>query len=382
MKNVSVTPNGIDIEFAKKKKVALVFICLNDHYWPYLGQVIKDCRAKFLPNHQVDYFAWTDINKDSQKVLLDRLESMKNDWLKATPETQQEHTNNILGVFAQLVRLYEMFYPKQIGEVAAQLQQDGMVFKREGPKYWVESVRPLTQNDIMVFYEAAKHILMLSFDDLNTTLKDVNIIETEPVTWPAPTLMRYHLFLNEEEKLKEYDYIFYMDADMRVVGTVGDEILCDGITAAEHPMYSLRKEYIPPYEPNVESAAYIKRPGKVLVDESGNKRFKPYYYAGGFQGGVAKKFISAMKILKAGVDKDFNNNYVAIWNDESHWNKYLSENEPGVVLSPAYIYPDSLIKEYYEPLWGRSYEPKIITLTKPFSLSAQGAEEINKFINR
>ena len=84
--------------------------------------------------------------------------------------------------------------------------------------------------------------------------------------------------------------------------------------------------------------------------------------------------------MKKNIDMDFNNNYIAIWNDESHWNRYLFDHEPAVVLSPSYICPDSLIDEYYVKIWGKKYEPKIITLTKPFSLSSQGAQEIQKFI--
>lgn len=382
IQKIEVNDTGLDVEFAPKKKVALVFICLNDHYWPYLGQVIKDCRQNFLPQHNVDYFAWTDINDESKRKLLTTFEQMLSAWQKAPQDKKQEHINNLLGVFAQLIRLYESFYPKQIADAVAELQRQGLVFKRDGSKYWIESVRPMTDTDVLLFYETAKNILLLSFNDLEQTLKGVHIIDTEPVPWPSPTLMRYHLFLNQEEKLKDYDYIFYMDADMRVVAKVSDEILGDGLTAAEHPMYALRKEYIPPYEPNKDSTAYIPRPGAVITDETGKPRFKAYYYAGGFQGGPAKQFIEAMKTMKASIDKDFTGNYIAIWNDESHWNKYLSEHTPSTVLSPAYIYPDSLIKEYYEPLWGRSYEPKIITLTKPFSLSSQGAEAINKFIKR
>lgn len=382
LKGIDVQTDAINIDFAAKKKIALVFICLNDHYWPYLGQVIKDCRQNFLTHHDVDYFAWTDIHSNTQQKLLSVIDDLFITFKQARPEKKQESINALLNVFAQLVRLYESFYPKQIAEIIQELQKSGMTFKREGPKYWVESTHQMTDEDITAFYNATKSILQLSFNDLNETLRGVTTIETEPVSWPAPTLMRYHLFLNQEEKLKDYDYIFYMDADMRVVAKIGDEILSNGITAAEHPMYSLRKEYIPPYEPNKDSAAYIQRPGAVVTDETGKQRFKPYYYAGGFQGGVAKQFIAAMKEMKKNIDKDFNNNYIAVWNDESHWNKYLSEHTPSVVLSPSYIYPDSLIKEYYEPLWGRSYEPKIITLTKPFSLSSQGAEEINKFIKR
>jgi len=86
-----------------------------------------------------------------------------------------------------------------------------------------------------------------------------------------------------------------------------------------------------------------------------------------------------MKVMKSMVDKDLLNGYIAIWNDESHWNKYLFKHKPAIVLSPSYIYPDSLIKEYYEPRWGQSYPPKLVTLTKKSSLVPVNLNEINKF---
>ena len=206
---IEVNKESIDIEFKKKKKIALLFISLNENYWPYLRDVVADCRTHFLPHHNVDYLVWSDM--------LDAPSGM-------------------------------------------------------------------------------------------------TVFPTEPVGWPAPTLMRYHLFLQQEEKLKEYDYIFYLDSDMRVVDKISDEILGEGLTAAEHPMYSLRKEYIPPYEPNKKSAAYVPRLGQIIDDE-GKPRFKPLYLAGGFQGGKTEHFIKAMKKMKRNVDIDFNNNYTAIWND-------------------------------------------------------------------
>lgn len=254
-------------------RIALLFVCLNPNYWPYARDVIHDCKEKFLPGHQVDYFLWSDI-----------------------PETDYGAT----------------------------------------------------------------------------------VFPTEPVMWPYPTLMRYHLFLQQEEVLKDYDYIFYLDADMRVVDIVGDEILGQGLTMAEHPMYSLRREYIPPYEPNSASQAYIPRLGAV-VNENGKPWFKPLYAAGGFQGGTAEEFIKAMHEMRDGIDKDFQNNYIAIWNDESHWNKYLYGYQGHLtVLSPSYVYPDSLINEYYVKIWGKNYVPKIITLTKPFTVSKDAGEDLKK----
>lgn len=207
----------------------------------------------------------------------------------------------------------------------------------------------------------------------------VKVIPTTPFSWPEPTRFRYGLFLKEEELLREYDYVFYCDADMLFVSKVGDEILGDGLTAAQHPMYALRHEYNAPYEPNPESTSYIKRPGR-LVEVDGKKKFESLYFAGGFQGGRTEEWITAMKAMKENLDKDFVANYVPVWNDESQWNKYLCENPPSVVLSPAYIYPDSLIKAYYRPLWGRNYVPKLVTLTKQFSLTKEGGQALQTML--
>lgn len=257
-------------------KVALLFVCINERYWPFLENISKDVDTHFLKNHQVDKFVWSDVKEP--------------------------------------------------------------------------------------------------------TLHGARVLEVGPADWPMPTLMRYHLFLQQEELLRQYDYIFYCDADMRMVSLVGDEILGDGLTMAQHPMYALARNFIPPYEPNPSSMAFIPRLGRILVDSGSKPYFEPLYAAGGFQGGKSGVFIDAMWSMKRAIDKDFQNNYTAIWNDESHWNYYLSQHPPAVVLDPGYIYPDSLIQEYYLKIWGRDYTPKIITLTKKFSTSRQGANEIRKMM--
>lgn len=210
------------------------------------------------------------------------------------------------------------------------------------------------------------------------------IFDTQSIEWPYPTLMRYHLFLKQEEYLKQFDYLFYIDLDMRIVNVVGDEILGEGLTAAPHPGYYVRKEIIPPYEPNPASTAYIPRPGGVSLAE-GKPRFIPHYYAGGMQGGKADVFIQTMKTMQKNIDTDMANGYIAIWNDESHWNKCVFEyTQAGghlVMLDPSYVYPDSLVQEYYTPkVWGRNFTPRIITLTKPFSISKEGGEAAAKMI--
>lgn len=208
-------------------------------------------------------------------------------------------------------------------------------------------------------------------------LPKVTIFPIESIEWPMPTLLRYHTFLQQEELLKTYDYIFYCDVDMVFQNIVGDEILGEGLTATMNPMYALQKNMWMPYEPNPQSTAYIPRPGQ-LVNDNGQPRFMPQYYAGGFQGGKSDKFLEAMKVMKKNIDTDLNQlNYIAIWNEESHWNRYLFDHPENLnVLNQSYVYPDSLHKEYYIPRWGQDYQPKLVTLTKKFSLRQLSPEEL------
>ncbi len=242
--------------------------------------------------------------------------------------------------------------------------------------YW-EYLPPMIES-ARKFFLKGHDVDFVAWTDMPTDTKiDAKIIPTESFDWPLPTLNRYHLFLRQEELLSTYDYIYYIDADMKFVSRVGDEVLGD-LVAAQHPMYAIRKDYIPPYEPNSASTSYIPRVGRIL-DVNGKKRFEPLYLAGGFQGGRSDEFIKAMKVMKTMIDTDFiEQNYIPIWNDESVWNKYLLENKPTVVLSPSYVYPDSLNKAYYQKVWGRNYVPKLVTITKKFSLTQSGASDIQK----
>lgn len=247
----------------------------------------------------------------------------------------------------------------------------GVMFVCINENYW-QYISPVIA-DTKALFLPGHDVEIMVWSDMPTTPEGTTRFQVESVGWPYPTLMRYHLFLGQEEYLSKFDYLFYIDLDMRIVNIVGDEILGNGLTAAQHPMYALDRKFFPPYEPNPKSASYIPRPGRT-VTENGQQRFEPLYYAGGVQGGTTETFIPAMKALKLLIDTDLTHSYIPIWNDESAWNRYLFDNAPSVVLSPSYVYPDSMINEYYKPIWGRDYPPKIVTITKPFSLSKEGGQ--------
>lgn len=307
----SANQNG----FEKKYKVALCLICANPHYWEFIKPLVDSAKNAFLPGHQTDFLLWTDMPE-----VID-------------PEVTEK----------EILRLHTM-NPRGI---------------------------PLEEIKVHVKESLGKAI------ESSKTAESMTVFPIEAIEWPMPTLMRYHTLLQQEEKLKEYDYVYYCDIDMFFANIVGDEILGKRLTAVQQPMYALRKEWWPPYEPNPKSASYIPRLAKYIKEPNGLPRMMPLYLAGGFQGGTSESFISAMKVMKKKIDDDMTKiNYIPIWNDETVWNSYLFENpsDNDVILSPSYTYPDSLIEEYFKPMWGQDYIPKLVTLTKKFSMIAGGAE--------
>ena len=101
------------------------------------------------------------------------------------------------------------------------------------------------------------------------------------------------------------------------------------------------------YERNPKSLAYVA-PGDGKT-----------YYAGGFNGGRTKEFIEMSEVIAERVNKDLENDVVALWHDESHMNRYLIDNPPALSLTPSYCWAEEFYNNPNYP-----YEPKIIALQK------------------
>ena len=170
---------------------------------------------------------------------------------------------------------------------------------------------------------------------------------TEPKGHPLETLYRYHTILKKKEELSEYDQVFWVDADMEFVAPPGD-IFSDGITATLHPGYVGQKG-TPELRP--QSSAYCPDAEQ--------------YFCGGFIGGFQPAFLHMASFIRDGVDKDRDNDIVAIWHDESHEQKYLALFPPKKILSPSYCYPENYSGQYN---WPEAYEPILLCLTKPKSV--------------
>lgn len=206
---------------------------------------------------------------------------------------------------------------------------------------------PPLYKSVKKFFCTNHQVKMFVFTDGNIPESDdIQRIEQEHMTWPHATLQRYHIFDKHSEILKDMDYIYYLDADMRIVAPVGDEIFPDtesGLVGTEHPgFYGGRRGT---YDTNPESTAYVN-------SNEGN-----HYFAGGFNGGTSESFLRMASTIKNNINKDFEKNYIAIWHDESHLNRYLIDNPPKM-LSPTYCYPES---------WQLPFEKKILALDKNHS---------------
>lgn len=158
-------------------------------------------------------------------------------------------------------------------------------------------------------------------------LSDVTIIDYKKLGWPFDTLMRFEMFASIEEKLADFDYVYFFNSNLIFLRPVKEEIFPGdahgGLAAA---------------------IFYIKNPDEYTYDRNPSCRaYIPYgrgkiYYQGGFNGGRTKEYLDMINTLRGWVNEDIKNRSIALWNDESYLNKYLLDKTP-LVLERNYMYP-------------------------------------------
>jgi len=198
--------------------------------------------------------------------------------------------------------------------------------------------------------------LVFTNHEIEEISENVKISQIDHEPWPIPTLKRYHYFLKEKDYISQFDYCFYMDVDMRSVSKVGEEVFGD-LVATQHPGMYFKLPDECTYERREQSTAYVPYgEGKM-------------YYAGGFNGGKPEYFLKMSESIVENVEKDFQNNLIAVWHDESHMNRYLINNPPTLELTPSYCYPEGATQDgspsnYYPLGWKVPFDPKIMALQK------------------
>jgi len=207
---------------------------------------------------------------------------------------------------------------------------------------YIQFVSPLIKS-IRKYFLLESCITFHVFTNQEIEGDDICRIEIDHRLWPGMTLHRYRIFSDHAEILAKFDYLFYIDADMKVVGTIGTEILPrKGLVGVIHPgFYDRPGEGT--YETNPNSTAYVK--------PSAASR----YFAGGFNGGIADAFLKMASTLAQNIEQDQARGITAVWHDESHLNRYFFDHPPEISLPPSYCYPES---------WILPFDKKILALDK------------------
>jgi len=186
--------------------------------------------------------------------------------------------------------------------------------------------------------------IYLFTDRQDPNISNVKIINIQHKPWPGMTLLRYHMFCDIEYRLKDSDYIFYIDADMKVIEKIGDEILGDRV-AIQHVGYFDKSPEEWEFDRFSFSEAYIPVGAGDM------------YYHATLIGATTDNFLHMCHDIKGRIENDFLKPHVPIWHDESYYNKYLYLNPPTKVLDPGYAY-------FFHWRSDTPFKPKIININK------------------
>lgn len=197
----------------------------------------------------------------------------------------------------------------------------------------------------------AKHYFVFTDNPELFSIRNGNVttVHIEHREWPYATLLRYDFFSRVSHKLEGFDYLFFFNANIRFVGPVSPREFLpndgqdNGLVGVLHPAYYKSGRWRYPYERiQKNSTAFLRW----WLGE--------YYVLGGVNGGIGPNYLELIRTLRENIQRDLNNQIVAVWHDESHLNCYFNRIRPKL-LTPAFGYPE-----------GRKlpFVPKILILDK------------------
>ena len=199
-----------------------------------------------------------------------------------------------------------------------------------------------------------KTILAFTDGELDEAPKNIKVFPQEHLDWPYITLKRFEIINKAREIINDHDWFVFIDGDALVVDRIEEEEFFTDkpLFGVHHPCHYLK---MPPhnqppgaYDQNKESTAYVDV----------EKENPQTYFQGCFWGGKVPAIMQMIDELEYRVNKDLENDVVALWHDESHINRYFLEREFDVhTFGPEYAYPE-VFDQYC------NFDPKIVHLAK------------------
>lgn len=155
--------------------------------------------------------------------------------------------------------------------------------------------------------------------------------------WPIITLLKFQIVLDNEEELRDFDFVYMSNANIICENVVTEKEflprkeLGEQISFTQHAAPYIDKSkahcYNFDYERNTHSSAYI--PYNIG---------KTYVY-GNMHGGYTEEYINFMKECKYAINEDLKRGIIARWHDESHVNHYVVTHNNYRILDTGYCYP-------------------------------------------
>ena len=125
----------------------------------------------------------------------------------------------------------------------------------------------------------------------------VHVKKIKHMEWPYGTLMRYHIFLNIESELEQYDYLCFMNANCICVSPISEK----DFLPKEKDLVVVK--HFKNYNSNNIDYSYDRNPKSKAFISYGEGE---YYVCGGINGGT-RAYLDMCKELRDRIDLDLSN---------------------------------------------------------------------------
>jgi hypothetical protein len=210
-----------------------------------------------------------------------------------------------------------------------------------------------------------------NFSQILSNVK-VKAFEIPPYGWPEATLLRYQVFESKMDQM-DTDLLMHLDADMLFSNNpwsrIKKNLVTEKVCLVSHPGF---------WRPTGcgRLALYLRHPllaykdARITFKQGGlgawegdrksqafvSRKDRKEYFCGGTWFGKRIAINDLLTKLAKQVSDDIENNYIAKWHDESHLNRWATENKHGIEN------PELCFDETYPQM--RDLKPTIIAVRK------------------
>lgn len=187
-------------------------------------------------------------------------------------------------------------------------------------RFWDEFYRtseeffyPGTEKHYFVFTESPRI--------MSQRHENVTCLYQKRTGWPYDTLLRFHWFAMVQDRMEDYDFCYYCNANSLFLRPVTPEVI--PFPTEEKPLllwchtahYDDYSSNDITTEQNPLSTAYV------------GPDVRCRQHGGGFFGGTGKAFLKMTLDLRNNIQQDLDNGIIAVWHDQSHIIKYGAEHD-------------------------------------------------------